>query len=201
LSRGTVRKAYDALAAERLIRREQGKGIFVNASPATLSGFHLAEGPAQAGRSIEVKVLQFETIAATPTLSERLGVKLGAELLHVTQVLVLNGLPVMHEVRYMARALCPDLSREMIERHGMHWLLMHHYRLPLVRVTHDIQLVRATKAVAISLEIRTGATVFAIDRLTYTSTGFGQRARPAVLYSAFCREDQYQFQADFRSFL
>lgn len=198
LSRGTVRKAYDALASERLIRREQGKGIFVSAPRPSLGAFQIVEGP---GRLVETRKLALQLIPAPESAAGALELKPGAPLLHVVQVQMLNGQPVLHEERYLAESLCPGLLHEDIEATPLHWLLIHKYKLPLVRVKHDIQATRASRAVAELLSIPLGAPVFFIDRLTFTTAGKARRVRPAVLYQAHCRADSYQFHAEFQSFL
>lgn len=201
ISRGTVRKAFDALAAEHLIRREQGRGIFVSAPRTSLGAFSVAEGPLSANQSVAFRKLRLEVVTAPPRIARRLGLKPATPIIHASQLQLLNGQPVLHEERYLAESLCPELPAQDIEATPLHWLLIHKYGIPLVRVQHVIQAARASKAVAALLMLPAGAPVFSIDRLTYTTTGKAKRVRPAVLYLAHCRADHYQFHAEFQSFL
>lgn len=198
LSRGTVRKAFDALAAEQLIRREQGRGIFVNPPRPSLGAFSIVEGP---GQPVQIRKLTLEVIPSPDLVARQLALKPGTPVIHEIQLRLVNAEPILHEERYLAESLCPGLLREDIEATPLHWLLIHRCKLPLVRVKHEIQATRATKAVAALLAVPLGSPVFSIDRLTFTTNAKTRRVRPAVLYKAHCRADNFQLHAEFQSFL
>jgi len=195
-SRGTVRKAFDALAQEGLIRREQGRGNFVNAPRLTLGTFALAESAYQA---TQTRKLALEVRAADDRIAARLELVAGAPIIHVEQLHLLNGIPIMTEERQLPQFLCPALVDEDIERQPLHWLLVHKYKLPLVRVMHTIEARSASAAITEELGVPIGSPTFYIDRLTYTT--YEGSIRPAVWYRAVCRGDHYQFKAEFLSSL
>lgn len=198
LSRGTVRKAFDALAAERLVKRRQGLGIFVNPHRASLGAFSLGEGPSQPDEAVEVRTLAFDTVPATEAIATELAVPAAAPLFHIAQLQTTgHQRPLIYEERWLPVSLCPGLDRQQVEDTPAHWLLVHQYKLPLVRVKHDIEATQASKRIAQLLALKPGDPVFAIHRLTFT----GSPVRPAVLYRAWCRADHYQFHAEFQSFL
>jgi GntR family transcriptional regulator len=196
VSRGTVRKAFDVLVNEGLIRREQGRGNFVNPPKLTLGTFALAESTRQ---PTQTRKLALDMLPANAEVAARLELNVGEPVIHVVQLQMLNDIPIMLEKRYLAQALCANLLNEDIETQSLHWLLIHKYKLPLVRVTHTIEARNATTSVAKELGIPVGSSTFYIDRLTYTT--HEDKVRPAVWYRALCRGDHYQFKAEFLSSL
>lgn len=201
ISRGTVRKAYDALSADRLIRREQGRGVFVNLRRPSIGAFSVEEGPLRSSPSVQVVPLRLEVVPAELEIARRLGLTRGSPVIHAVQVQSREGRPILHEERYLDESLCPGLPDDDLQKTPVHWLLIHKYKIPLVRVTHDIRAGRASRAIASLLSLDPGSPVFSIDRLTYTPWGRSSRIRPAVLYKAWCRADDYHFHAEFQSFL
>ena len=196
LSRGTVRKAFDALVNEGLIRREQGRGNFVNPPKTTLATFALADSARQPNQT---RNLILEVLPANTEVAARLELNAGEPIIHAVQIQLMNGTPILLEERYLAQSLCADLVNEDIETQSLHWLLIHKYKLPLVRVTHTIEARSATESVAEALNVGVGSPIFFVDRLTYTT--HNDSVRPAVWYRAQCRGDYYQFKAEFLSSL
>jgi GntR family transcriptional regulator len=199
VSRGTVRKAFDALVTEGLIRREQGRGNFVNAPKPSLGAFVLADLPRPPHQLLETRTLCLEIQTATPDIAQRLEIAVGAPVIYIAQVQRLNGVPILYEERTLAQSLCPTLIHEDTETQSLHWLLVHKYKLPLVRVTHTIEARSTSTQDADWLEIEAGSPIFAVDRLTYTT--FEDQVKPAVWYRALCRGDYYQFKLEFLSSL
>lgn len=199
VSRGTVRKAFDALVTEGLIRREQGRGNFVNPPKPSLGAFVLSDLPRAPHQTLETQTLTQNIQHATPEAAERLDLPVGAPVIHIVQRQMMNSAPLLYEERLISQALCPDLIHDDLDAQPLHGLLIHKYKLPLVRVTHTIE-VRATSAdEAARLSLTPGEAVFAVDRLTYTTSQ--DRLRPAVWYRALCRSDDYQFKLEFLSSL
>jgi GntR family transcriptional regulator len=119
LSRGTVRKAFDALVNEGLIRREQGRGNFVNPPKLTLGSFSLADNqPNQTHTRI------LEVLPANAEVAARLELSVGESVIHTVQLQLLNDTPIMMEERYLAQSLCANLLNEDITACARH----PHYR-------------------------------------------------------------------------
>lgn len=199
VSRGTVRKAFDALVSDGLIRREQGRGNFVNAPKPSLGAFVLADVPRPPHQTLETRTVCLEIQGANPETSARLEIAIGTPVIYIAQVQRLNGTPILYEERTLAQALCPDLIHDDMDHQSLHWLLVHKYKLPLVRVTHTIEARTTSAQDARWLETEPNSPVFAIDRLTYTT--YQDQIRPAVWYRALCRGDYYQFKLEFLSSL
>ncbi len=190
VSRGTVRQALQILTQEGLLSREQGRGTFVRApSPGVaLSLTSFAEAMRRQGKVPQTRLLAREVLPAEPLLARRLHLPPGTELLRIERLRLADGQPVCHEIRWLARDLCPDLLHEDLEQRSIHHLLIHAYHIPLTRMTHTVGIIGATEELAGLLQVPEGTPLFAVERLTYTTGD-----RPAVYYQARFRSDEYQF--------
>jgi len=196
VSRGTVRKALDILASEGVIRREQGRGVFVNPPSLTLLPFTLID-PAP---TLEIRTLRAEVMPANADLAARLDISINTPVIVIAQVRTQDGLRVMYEARALPQSLAPDLIHDDFSAQPVHWLLTHKYKLPLVRATYTVE-ARALNAVeAERLAVEVGTPAFTLDRVTYTAAG-GTGTRPAVWYQALCRMDYLPFKTEFQGII
>lgn len=192
VSRGTVRKAYDILEQEGLVRREQGSGIFVAEPPLTPNQFNLIEN-----RNFKTITLTLELIKSNDVLSEKLAVPIDTSLIHLVQLQSDNGQASIYEERYLAEHFCPDLINSDLEKESIHRLLIEKYALSLVKLTHTIDIREIPTEIAHYLDVKKGEKGFFVDRLSYTKTANG--VIPAVWYQAIYRRDDFHFQAAFQS--
>ena len=200
MSRGTVRKAIAELQRLGLLRKEQGRGTFVNEPKPALNGFSLAEldGTIQAQNRIPgTETLLFETIPATDQLAEKLDISAGCDVIHLVQLRLASGMPIVYEERFFAKALCPEITEKMIEEHSIHWLLIEKYQIPLMRLSHSIEIASLPEELFALFKVTEAVPVFTVDRLSFTK--IDNNIRPAVWYQAFYRADEYQFQAQFHT--
>lgn len=202
MSRGTVRKAIAELQRMGLVRKEQGRGTFVNEPGPALDGFSLVEFDhymkAQ-NRVPHTETLTFEVIAATEFLADRLKIVSGTDTFHIVQLRLASGTPIVYEERYFAQSLCPGLTADLLGRHPLHWLLVEKYQIPLVRLTHTIERNQLPDEMCKLFQMTESAPVFRVDRLSYTN--MNDVIQPAVWYQAFYRADEYQFHAQFHTLI
>jgi GntR family transcriptional regulator len=197
VSRGTVREAVRVLVNDGLIRREQGRGTFVaaprqpEATFFTLSSFE--EDMRRQERQPTSRVLAAEIIPATFEMAERLAIAVDEPVIHIVRLQLADGQPVVHEARFLAQSLCPDLLNDDLEGSSIHLLLIQKHGIPLVRMTHTVEAGSLSQAQSELLQTEPGATAFFVDRLTYTEKN-GQKI-PAVWYQAIYRGDNYHFRA------
>jgi GntR family transcriptional regulator len=114
-------------------------------------------------------------------------------VIHIVRLRLADGYPVAYEIRYLAQSLCPTILKENLTCDSIHWLLVRKYQIPLVKMTHAVELRPVTSEQAEKLQIETGTTAFFIDRLTFTEKD-GKRY-PAVWFQAIYREDVYRIEA------
>jgi GntR family transcriptional regulator len=200
VSRGTVRRAIDTLAHEGLLRREQGRGTFVNPPRSrstffTLTGFD--EDMQQQHRRPSTRLLTAEIIPATPEVAGRLALPRREPVIYISRLRLADDQPVVYETRHLAQTLCPNLVDDDLENESIHWLLIHKYGLPMIRTVHTMEAHILTSEEAELLEVEPGAAAFFVDRLTYTV--HDTEERPAVWYQALYRGDEYHFKAEFQA--
>lgn len=200
MSRGTVRKAIAELQRMGLIRKEQGRGTFVNEQKPSLSGFSLVEFDqymkAQ-NRVPSTETLAFETIPVTESLSNKLELPTNADVIYIAQMRFASGLPIVYEQRYFDKSYCPDLSEDMLAEYTLHWLLVEKYQIPLVRLTHTIERSNLADDMFKRFQVTEPVPIFHVDRLSYTERK--DEIVPVVWYQALYRADEYQFHAQFHT--
>ena len=202
VSRGTVRKAIELLEQQGLVRREQGRGTFVtDPSEKGLAGFVLsdfAKEMQQQQRVPTTQVLLQAVIAAPAEIAPHLNLALGDPIIHIQRLRLADNRPIVFEERFLDAQLCPDLINEDVAAQSIHWLLVHKYNIPLVRVTNSIE-IRAADDSADLLGLNPIDQLFAVDRVTYTKQN--DTIQPAVYYRALYHGDEYQFKAQFNTLI
>lgn len=196
LSRGTVRQAIDLLAREGLLVREQGRGTFVASVTRKSQVFSLSSFDdviRQQLRQPSTRLLVNEQIPCSPAVATRLAIPVDTPIYHIRRLRFADDQPVALETRYLAVSLCPqlgELSNHDLETASLHWLFVHQYQIPLVRLEHvvDLQPIQAEPAALLQTPPHT--TAFHIDRLTFTRDSEGQ-TRPAVLFQAIYSQENY----------
>ena len=200
MSRGTVRKAISELQRLGMVRKEQGRGTFVNETKPLLSGFSLVEFDhyIQTQDSIpSTNTLTFEIITAPATISDKLKIQAKEEVVHIVQLRCANDLPIVYEERYFAKALCPNITQADVEQSSIHGLLVDTYKIPLIRLSHTIEVTNLPDEKFDSFGVKETLPVFYVDRLSFTQ--IDDDIQPAVWYQAYYRADDYRFEAQFRT--
>lgn len=192
VSRGTVRKAYDILEQDGLIRREQGSGIFVAEPSPTPDQFSLIEN-----RNLKTRTLYQELITSNEDLSKKLSIPLGTPVIHLIQLQHDNEQAIIYEERYLAEQLCPELMNDDLESVSIHTLLIEKYGLSLVKLSHTIDIREINPEIGQYLGVKKDEQGFFVDRLSYTQTD--NEIIPAVWYQAIYRRDDFHFQAAFQT--
>ncbi|HEX3848064.1 MAG TPA: GntR family transcriptional regulator, partial [Steroidobacteraceae bacterium] len=113
----TVRRALSELAAQAVVRREQGRGTFVSRPRVKAettkigglrNGLHL-----DARSKLQTRVLHCEPRAATEEEARRLGLAAQATVWEVSRLRLLNKQPVIWESSVIPKILAPDLGSHL----------------------------------------------------------------------------------------
>ena len=193
-SRGTVREAIRLLVGEGLLRREQGRGTFVNSvqrsSLFTLTSFD--EEMLRQNRVPSTQVLAADVISAEDVIAEKLQVHLGEPVIHIARLRLADQIPVAYETRYLTQTLCPTLLEENLTKDSIHLLLVHKFNIPLVKIQHVVEIRSLSSGEAQLLHAKPEALAFSVDRLSFTERD--DIKIPAVWFQALYRQDMYQFR-------
>jgi GntR family transcriptional regulator len=195
LSRGTVRRAVDMLVEEGRLRREQGRGTFLNSPVLSPVYFRLAnfdEEMKLRGWTPSTKLLNLRKFPATEEIAKHLQITMGDDVIEISRLRLADGRPMAHEIRCLSYKTCPQLLEEDLENQPIHTLLIDKYNIPLVRAWYTIEARVLSVKEAELLKVEPGSASFAVERVTYTTND-----RPVTWYRTIYRGDVYHFTAEF----
>jgi GntR family transcriptional regulator len=175
VSQGTVRKAIDALAADNLLVRRQGKGTFV----ATHAEQHIqyrflrllpdhgtlaSQGPA------ERRIIECRRLRAPAEVARQLNLRTGDPVLQVRRVLSFAGSPTILEDLWLPGAPFRGLTQERLASYKgpMYALFETEFGVRMVRATEKLKAVAADASAAELLGVPSGHPLLSVERLAYT---------------------------------
>lgn len=173
VSQGTVRKALDALAAENLVVRRQGRGTHVaehDDQRALFHFFHLV-GPDGGRRLPESRVLSVRRGTAGRAEAERLAVGRGDAVVRIRRVRDLDGRPAIVETITVAEATFPGLADERNIPNTVYDLYERRYGITIARAVERLAALAADEKDAELLGIAPGAPLLEIDRTALALDG------------------------------
>lgn len=189
-TRNAVRDALRLLVAEGLLVRRPGLGTRVAArkfahSLDRLAG--LAETLVRQGTIVnEIRVARWE--AASATVSRRLRIDAGADVLHLERLRLLDDEPLSLDSSYIAADLGAALLREDLRTRDVFALIEEIAATPLGTAEVSVQAVNAGPDIAGVLGLEARDAVFTIERLTRLADG-----RPVDLETIHARGDRMAF--------
>ena len=172
VSSGTVRKALDALEAEHVVSRRQGKGTFVNDSSAQelvwrYDNLRDREGRRIAGR---LGASEISVGPAKPIERERLNAEEDEPIVRIRRVLLNVARPYMYEEVSLPERHFQGLSeRTMVPRRIAD--LAQEFGLVLGRGIETVSVARADGVSAERLAISEGTAVLRLDRVVFAIDG------------------------------
>ena len=182
VSRTTVRLALAKLVNEGYIRRQQGKGTYVNpqglvtkGKPKSLSidmfGVKSTTQIIQsAGMKVRTEVLHFARELPSEGVAEKLGTNGKDPVLHFERVRYADDRPLVLEKSWIPAAQCPDLKREDIN--GSLYLVLfkkyHHY---IAAAHQSLRAILASELDARILGLKIGEPVMLVHGVTYLDDG------------------------------
>jgi len=173
VSQGTVRKAIDALAADNLVVRRQGKGTFVathteeRASMFRFLRIRRNDGRDEYPASRLVDIRRGKASAESARL---LLLRPGDPLLVLRRVLEWEGEPVVLDEITLPAALFRGLTRAKYEAyHGsMYGFFETQFGVRMLKAQERLSAIAADAATAAILGVAAGSPLLAVDRVTLT---------------------------------
>ncbi len=184
VSQGTVRKAIDALAADQLLVRRQGKGTFV----ATHAEHHVqyrflklipdigdatSEGPAQR------EIVDCRRLRATAEVARVLSLRTGDAVLQVRRVLSFAGEPTILEDIWLPGGPFKGLTAERLAAYDgpMYALFETEFGVRMVRAHEQIRAVLPDADQCERLKIRPQTPLLSVERVAFTYDGRAMEMR------------------------
>lgn len=172
VSQGTVRKAIDAMAAENLVVRKQGKGTFVAShnDPRALFRF-LRLVPADGDLTPPTSIpLECWRAKAGVEAARMLNIELGAPITIVRRLLRFADRPIVIDEIYLPGDIFPGLTLELLQdwNSSLYSLFETRYGLRMIRATEHIRAVAADRGAAEILHVPEGTPLLSVERVTYT---------------------------------
>jgi GntR family transcriptional regulator len=177
VSQGTVRKAIDALAADNLLVRRQGKGTFVAShTEEHASQFRFLRIRRDDGVDMQPssRLLDIRRGKAPSEVARLLEIKPGDPVTVIRRVLDYDGLPVVLDEITLPAAMFRGLSRARYEayRGSMYAFFESEFGVRTLKAHERIKAVAADAAAAAILRVDAGTPLLEVDRVTLT---FGDR--------------------------
>ena len=202
--RVTVRRALEQLATEGLIIRQAGRGT--RPAPATTSPAEGAANPAGSAKTsrligllekivtaslrTSVKVIEWRTIRASPSIAEALQIPLGAKVRKGVRRRSLPEGPLSHITTYVPEELASSFGRLELGNKPI-LRLLEESGVELGRAHQTVSARQADAEVARELDVAVGTALLAVRRLV-----FDTQDRPVQWLHGLYRPDRYEYQME-----
>jgi len=193
VSQGTVRKALDALAAENLVIRRQGRGTFVaehDAERALFHFFHLV-GEDGSHQLPGGTLLSCRAGKANRNEVVRLDIGRDARVIRLRRTRDLGGAPAIYETISVPADRFPGLGANGDLPNTLYEFYERRYGVTIVRAEERLRAVDASAEAAGHLGLRPGAPVLEIDRVAFALDG-----RPAEWRVSLCDTRHHYYLAE-----
>ncbi len=173
VSQGTARKAIDALAADNLVIRRQGKGTFVAThTEEKASMFRFLRIRRNDGRDEypSSRIIDVRRGKASADIGRQLEIKVGSSVIVLRRVLEFSGEPVVLDEIVLPAALFRGLTRAKVDayRGSVYSFFETQFGVRIVRAQEKLGAIAADPQSAVVLRVRTGEPLLAVERVTYT---------------------------------
>ena len=197
VARVTVRRALQQLAGEGLITRQAGRGTHpVERGAAAVA----PNGPLRTGLTgllenivsmslnTSVKVLDVDTVAASPAVAAALGLAPGDRVQKAVRVRSTREGPLSHITTYVPADVARRFGRRELARKPI-LLLLEESGVKVGRAEQIISARLADAEVADQLQVAVGSALLAVRRVI-----FDERERPVQWLHGLYRPDRYEYQ-------
>jgi GntR family transcriptional regulator len=193
VSQGTVRKALDALAAENLVIRRQGRGTFVAEHDAERALFHFFHMVGDDGSHLLPGSAQLSCRAGRAGREEagRLDIERGAPVIRLRRTRDLGGASAIYEAISVPAVLFPDLEGMGELPNTLYAFYESRYGVTIVRAEERLRAVEAPAEAARLLGLKPGGPLLEIDRVAFALDG-----RPAEWRVSLCDTRRHHYLAE-----
>jgi GntR family transcriptional regulator len=194
VSKITVRQALRDLTQLGYIRREQGRGTFVQGPP-------LEEGPRELksftsemqghGFRATSRVLEQGILSAPSEIARKLAIEDGDSVFRLHRLRLADGEPMGLQAAYIPTRIAPGIERLSFLDASLYDVLASRYSLYPAGARETHQAVPLSEEAALLLRAPVGSAALAAERLTSLPDG-----RPLELVHSIMRGDRYKIVLD-----
>ena len=194
VSKITVRQALADLVHLGYIRREQGRGTFVQRPP-------LDEGPRELtsfsdemrshGLTATSRVLEQSVVAAPPEVAAALRIEDAVPVFRLRRLRLADGTPMGLQTAYLPMALLAGIDRLSFAESSLYHVLADRYALHAAGARETHQAVLVTRDEAALLKVPAGSPGLSAERLTTLADG-----QPLEYVRSIMRGDRYRIVLD-----
>ncbi len=172
VSQGTVRKAIDEMASEKLLVRRQGKGTFVatHAEEQTQYRFLRLAPDAGGDASLKRRLLECRRMRSSPEVAATLELKAGEPVVEIRRLLLDGERPTVLDDLWLPGGLFKGLTGERLEawRGPLYRLFEVEFSVRMIRAEERIKAVAADAESAGLLGVAVGEPLLCVERRSFT---------------------------------
>lgn len=172
VSQGTVRKAIDEMAADKLLVRRQGKGTFVatHRDPQTFSRFLRIAANAGTLAPLKSAPLGCWRAKASADVANALKIDPGTQVVILRRLVLAGEEPAIFDEIYLPGDLFSDLSIDLLKSGevSLYSLYENHFGVRVIRADERLRAISADSVSAESLRVAEGQPLLLVERVTYT---------------------------------
>ncbi len=192
LSQGTVRKAVDELAAEKILVRRQGKGTYVATHSEDTVKLRFLRLVAKDGtvEALDNKMISCEKSKACANVARLLNIKPGSTVIDIKRLLLFAKQPVILDHIIVPATPFKGVTAPLIEEYNGSMYRMYEIRLGvhMVRADERLGAVAADETVAGNLGVAVATPLLSIERVSYT---YGDK--PMEWRLGLCLTDRHHY--------
>ncbi len=173
VSQGTVRKALDVMAVEKLIERRQGKGTYVaeHTQERALFRFFRLARPEGERVSPECGAEEVKRRPANEQEIAKLGLPRDADIVQITRTRLIDGAPAVFETIIVPELVFPDIEKYAPLPNALYSLYQTVYGVNIVQTVEELRADLTRKEDAKRLQLPLGAPILHIDRVAIALDG------------------------------
>lgn len=167
VSQGTMRKVLDALTAEKLLERRQGKGTFIaeNTQERALFRFFRIARPGGERLAPERGEETVRVRASRAAEQAKLDLIRGERVVEIVRTRLIDGRPAIREIIILPAGLFPGIERQAALPNTLYSLYQTEFGVIIVAAREEISAVAATPEDHEVLDVPVGSPLLQIDRV------------------------------------
>lgn len=196
VSRATANKSLSSLVSEGYLEFRKGVGTFVRAKPSenatkqSMTSF--TQNASQAGMKPTSRILRFERMkfkqVPESDCAQGLRIDPDADVYRLERLRLADGVPMIHEQRYIVAEYCPDLMAQPVDG-SLYALFREVYNLQVSGADERIQAVTIRRREAELLQVESGKAGFLVS-----TTGYLENGAPLWWEQSLHKPDGFEFR-------